>query len=180
MLPGVYAEVLLNCLHCWTSLCVCPDWQVWRSKSHWSWCHHPTLCCWSHRPALGWVDAEKLRSWFWNIPLHCHQHMQDYCLKAFSQAKVNSGHRAMWAICWHSSFNPRKVGGWDSTALLETPWLFNIMHQEVGQRVYVNSPMSIPVSLANHFRPIECLVKFGGAGEHAAIWIFRKLEKSSY
>merc|ERR1712106_144705 len=36
--------------------------------------------------------AERLRSWFWDLPLHCHQHLRDHCLES-----ILPSHSQHWA-----------------------------------------------------------------------------------
>ena len=56
------------------------------------------------------------------------------------------------------------------------------MKQEFGHRVYVNSPMSIPVSLAPFLGQLGARFNFGGPGnaQDRQIWNFRKFEKLTY
>ena len=55
----------------------------------------------------------------------------------------------------------------DSTALLEISRFRNLKHLEFGHMVSVNSPMSVPVSLAPFLGQLGARFNFGGAWEHA-------------
>ena len=78
--------------------------------------------------------------------------------------------------------NPRKARGVNSTEILETSRLRNITHLEFGHRVCVNSPMSIPVSLATFLDQLGARFNFGGPGnaQDRKIWNFRKFKKSTF
>ena len=71
---------------------------------------------------------------------------------------------------WRTVF----FSGW----VLSRDWFWRLF----GHKVYLNSPMSIPVSLAPFLGQISAWFNFGGPGnaQDRQIWNFRKFEKSTY
>lgn len=62
--------------YCWTSHCLCNDWNVWRSDWNWSWClspdYHPIIRRWTYCVAIGRASSKRIWIRKWNISLYRH------------------------------------------------------------------------------------------------------------